>query len=104
MEEAMQISTKILAARRRRGVGSHHGRLRWWCGWAGGTSGGDTISIGVKEDQPGVGLREGNTRSGFDVETAKYVAKELGFAEDKIKFVASPSAQRENLISSGQVS
>jgi glutamate transport system substrate-binding protein len=71
------------------------------CGGAG--SGGDTISIGVKEDQPGVGLREGNTRSGFDVETAKYVAKELGYAADKINFVAAPSAQRENLISSGQV-
>jgi glutamate transport system substrate-binding protein len=37
------------------------------------------------------------------VETAKYVAKELGFADDKVKFVAAPSAQRENLISSGQV-
>ena len=72
-------------------------------GGAGGTAGGDTISIGVKEDQPGVGLREGNNRSGFDVETAKYVAKELGFADDKVKFVAAPSAQRENLISSGQV-
>jgi glutamate transport system substrate-binding protein len=75
-------------------------------GGGGGAAGGgdsDTISIGVKEDQPGVGLREGNTRSGFDIEVAKYVAKELGFAEDKIKFVAAPSAQRENLISSGQV-
>ena len=96
----MQISTKILAG----AAGAALVLTMAACGGgAGGESGGDTISIGVKEDQPGVGLREGNTRSGFDVETAKYVAKELGFAEDKIKFVASPSAQRENLISSGQV-
>ena len=72
-------------------------------GGAGSTDGSGTITIGVKEDQPGVGLREGNTRSGFDVETAKYVARELGYAEDKINFVAAPSAQRENLITSGQV-
>ena len=100
----MQISTKILAG----AAGAALVLTMAACGGgegdgAGGTAGGDSISIGVKEDQPGVGLREGNTRSGFDVETAKYVAKELGFAEDKIKFVAAPSAQRENLISSGQV-
>ncbi len=99
----MQISTKILAAAAGAALVLTMAACGGDEGGAGGTSGGDTISIGVKEDQPGVGLREGNTRSGFDVETAKYVAKELGFAEDKIKFVASPSAQRENLISSGQV-
>jgi glutamate transport system substrate-binding protein len=99
----MQISTKILAAAAGAALVLTMAACGGGGGGAGGTSGGDTISIGVKEDQPGVGLREGNTRSGFDVETAKYVAKELGFAEDKIKFVASPSAQRENLISSGQV-
>lgn len=70
---------------------------------SGGGGGADTITIGVKEDQPGVGLREGNTRSGFDVDVAKYVAKELGYAEDKITFVKSESSQRENLISTGQV-
>ena len=99
----MQISTKILAAAAGAALVLTMAACGGDGGGAGGESGGDTISIGVKEDQPGLGLREGNTRSGFDVEAAKYVAKELGFAEDKIKFVASPSAQRENLISSGQV-
>ena len=35
------------------------------------------------------------TFKGFDVEVAKYVAKELGYAEDKIDFKETPSAQRE---------
>ena len=98
----MHISTKILAL----AAGTAVVLTTAACGGgggAGGTAGADSISIGVKEDQPGVGLREGNNRTGFDVETAKYVAKELGFADDKVKFVAAPSAQRENLISSGQV-
>ena len=70
---------------------------------AGGTAGSDSITIGVKFDQPGLGLKEGNNYAGFDVEVAKYVAKELGFEGDKVKFVESPSAQRETLIQSGQV-
>ena len=70
---------------------------------AGGTAGSDSITIGIKFDQPGLGLKEGNSYAGFDVEVAKYVAKELGFEGDKVKFVESPSAQRETLIQSGQV-
>lgn len=68
-----------------------------------GSGGADSIVIGIKFDQPGLGLRDGATYTGFDVDVAKYVAKELGYAEDKITFKESPSAQRETLISSGQV-
>ncbi|HYP43711.1 MAG TPA: glutamate ABC transporter substrate-binding protein [Propionibacteriaceae bacterium] len=68
-----------------------------------GTGGDDSISIGIKFDQPGLGLKEGDGYTGFDVEVAKYVAKELGFEGDKVKFVESPSAQRETLLQSGQV-
>ena len=51
------------------------------------SSGGETVTIGIKFDQPGLGLKEPRRRpTGFDVEVAKYVAKELGFAEDEIKF------------------
>ena len=53
--------------------------------------------------QPGLGQQEGNTYTGFDVSVAKYVAKELGFEGDKVKFKESPSAQRETLLQSGQV-
>lgn len=95
----MKFSTKAL------GVAASAALVLVTAACGGGSAGGseDTISIGVKEDQPGLGLREGSNRTGFDVEVAKYVAKELGFAEDKIKWVPAPSAQRENLISSGQV-
>jgi glutamate transport system substrate-binding protein len=71
-------------------------------GGAGGNSA-DSITIGIKYDQPGLGQQEGNTYTGFDVEVAKYVAKELGFEGDKVEFKESPSAQRESLLESGQV-
>ncbi|CAN5728971.1 glutamate ABC transporter substrate-binding protein [soil metagenome] len=72
----------------------------------GGEGGGDsdTITIGTKFDQPGLGLKNPDgTMSGFDVDVATYVAGELGFAPDKIEWVEAPSAQRENLIENGQV-
>lgn len=68
-----------------------------------GGSAGGKIKIGIKFDQPGLGLREGDTYSGFDVEVAKYVAKELGHAESDIEWKESPSGQRETLIETGQV-
>jgi glutamate transport system substrate-binding protein len=74
------------------------------CGGGGaGSTSGDTLTIGIKYDQPGLGQKEGNTFKGFDVDVAKYVAKELGFAEDKIVFKETPSAQRETAIQGGQV-
>jgi glutamate transport system substrate-binding protein len=74
------------------------------CGGGGaGSTGGDTLTIGIKYDQPGLGQKEGDTFKGFDVDVAKYVAKELGFAEDKVVFKETPSAQRETAIQGGQV-
>ena len=61
------------------------------------------ITIGIKFDQPGLGLKTGDTYSGLDVDVAKYVAKELGYTEDDITFKESPSAQRETLLANGQV-
>jgi glutamate transport system substrate-binding protein len=73
------------------------------CGGGGG-GGGDTIVIGTKFDQPGLGLKNPDgTMSGFDVDVAKYVAQQLGFSEDKIEWKEAPSAQRETLIQNGQV-
>ncbi len=63
--------------------------------------GGDSIKVGIKFDQPGLGLKEGNTYSGFDVDVANYVADEMGKKE--VKFVQAPSKQREDLIATGQV-
>ncbi|MCV7152216.1 glutamate ABC transporter substrate-binding protein [Mycobacterium pyrenivorans] len=73
------------------------------CGGGGG--GGDSIVIGTKFDQPGLGMKNPDgTMSGFDVDVATYVAGELGYAPDKIEWKEAPSAQRENLIQNGQVS
>ena len=75
------------------------------CGGDSSTGGepgdGGKVVIGIKFDQPGLGLKEGDTYTGFDVEVARYVAKELGYTE--VEFKESPSAQRETLIQSDQV-
>ena len=63
------------------------------------------VVIGVKEDQPGLGFKDATTGqySGFDVEIARLVAAQLGFAADKIDYKAVPSASREDAISRGEV-
>ncbi|WDF32485.1 glutamate ABC transporter substrate-binding protein [Arthrobacter agilis] len=70
---------------------------------ASGEAGGETLRVGIKFDQPGLGYDEGGSYSGFDVDVAKYVAGELGVSEDNIEFVEAPSANRENLLSNNQV-
>lgn len=73
-------------------------------GGGGATGGGGSkLKIGIKFDQPGLGLKKGTEYSGFDVDVAKYVAKQLGTSENDITWVQAPSAQRETLISTGQV-
>lgn len=65
------------------------------------TGTGGKVIIGIKFDQPGLGLKVGENYEGFDVEVARYVAKELGYAD--VEFKESPSAQRETLLQSDQV-
>ncbi|GCE76858.1 glutamate ABC transporter substrate-binding protein [Cellulomonas biazotea] len=74
-------------------------------GEASETSGGaeGTIRIGIKFDQPGLGFQDGDEYTGFDVDVARYVADALGYSEDQIEWVQSPSAQRENLLQTGGV-
>jgi glutamate transport system substrate-binding protein len=67
----------------------------------GGGGSGDSVTIGIKFDQPGLGQQVGSDYKGFDVDVARYVAKQLGYSN--ITFKEAPSAQRETLISSGQV-
>jgi glutamate transport system substrate-binding protein len=70
----------------------------------GGGGGGDKIVVGTKFDQPGLGMKNPDgTMSGFDVDVARYVAKELGYESDKIEWKEAPSAQRETLIGNDQV-
>jgi glutamate transport system substrate-binding protein len=97
----MQIRSKIVAL----AAGAALALTMAACGGGGGagSTAGDTLTIGIKYDQPGLGQKEGDTFKGFDVDVARYVAKELGFADDKIEFKETPSAQRETAIQGGQV-
>ncbi len=62
------------------------------------------LVIGIKFDQPGLALKNPDgSFAGFDVEVAKYVAKELGVQESGIGFKESKSAEREGLIERGEV-
>ncbi|WP_129336826.1 glutamate ABC transporter substrate-binding protein [Cellulomonas endophytica] len=68
-----------------------------------GSGGGESIRIGIKFDQPGLGYQDGSEYTGFDVDVARYVAEQLGYAEDQIEWVQAPSAQRETMLQTGQV-
>jgi glutamate transport system substrate-binding protein len=71
---------------------------------AGGGGGGtEKLTVGIKFDQPGLGLKEGSNYTGLDVDVAKYVGNELGFSADNVEFKEAPSAQRESLLANGQV-
>ncbi|GAB6938460.1 glutamate ABC transporter substrate-binding protein [Isoptericola variabilis] len=69
----------------------------------GGSGGGDTIKIGIKFDQPGLGYQDGSEYTGFDTDVARYVADKLGYSEDQIEWVEAPSANRETMLQTGQV-
>ncbi|WP_328902737.1 glutamate ABC transporter substrate-binding protein [Streptomyces sp. NBC_00441] len=69
-----------------------------------GSGGGKKITIGIKIDQPGVGLKTPDGKfTGFDVDVATYVAKELGYDAKNIEFKETKSADRETAISRGDV-
>jgi glutamate transport system substrate-binding protein len=61
------------------------------------------LVIGVKADQPGLGLQTGTTYAGFDIEIGKIVAKGLGVDESGIEWKTTVSANREPYIQQGQV-
>jgi len=69
-----------------------------------GSSGGGKIKVGIKFDQPGLGLKQPDgSYAGFDVDVATYVAKQLGYKPDQIEFVETKSADRENALARGDV-
>jgi glutamate transport system substrate-binding protein len=61
------------------------------------------LTIGVKADQPGLGLQTGSTYTGFDIEIGKILAKGLGVDENGITWKTTVSANREPYIQQGQV-
>jgi glutamate transport system substrate-binding protein len=61
-----------------------------------------TLNIGVKPDQPGLGLQDSAGQyTGFDIDVAKYIAKKLGAT--KINWVPTLSANREAFLQQGKV-
>jgi len=98
----MKISKQLLAIGVSAGLAVSLAACGGGASSAGGEAGtGGKVVVGVKFDQPGLGLKEGNDNTGFDVEVGRYVAKELGYTE--VEFKESPSAQRETLLQSDQV-
>ncbi|MFJ6838093.1 glutamate ABC transporter substrate-binding protein [Streptomyces sp. NPDC091209] len=68
------------------------------------SSGGGKIKIGIKFDQPGLGLQKPDgSFAGFDVDVATYVAQQLGYKPSQIEFVQTKSADRENALARGDV-
>lgn len=59
-----------------------------------------TLRVAITFDQPGVGLREGDSYSGLDVDIARYVARHMGIS--RISFVEAVTDQRETLLATGQ--
>ncbi|MFJ3904863.1 glutamate ABC transporter substrate-binding protein [Streptomyces sp. NPDC090025] len=76
---------------------------------AAGPSGGhgqraDKITVGIKFDQPGIGLKTPDgTYTGFDVDVATYVAKQLGHDPGDIVWKEAKSADRETMLQRGDV-
>ncbi|EST30457.1 glutamate ABC transporter substrate-binding protein [Streptomyces niveus] len=69
-----------------------------------GDGGGKKITIGIKFDQPGIGLKTPDgSFTGFDVDVATYVAKELGYDAKDIEWRETPSADRETALERGDV-
>ncbi len=62
------------------------------------------LTIGVKFDQPGLGQKQpdGNVK-GFDIDVAKYIAKQLGVEEKNITWKEARSANRDSFVTTGTV-
>lgn len=68
-----------------------------------GASSNAKMTIGISFDEPGMGFKDGDTYSGFDVDTATYVAQALGVPQANITWKEANPQDRENLLSAGQV-
>jgi glutamate transport system substrate-binding protein len=62
------------------------------------------LVIGVKFDQPGLGLKTPDGKFiGFEIDVARYVANQLGVSETGISYREAQAAERESLIRKGEV-
>ncbi|MEY7974247.1 glutamate ABC transporter substrate-binding protein [Saccharomonospora xinjiangensis] len=64
----------------------------------------ESLTIGIRFDQPGLGERTVDGRFvGFDADVARFVAGELGVAEENIVWKETIPAEREEALVSGSV-
>ncbi|GAA5173159.1 glutamate ABC transporter substrate-binding protein [Pseudonocardia eucalypti] len=64
---------------------------------------GGKLTIGIPFDEPGIGLKDGTSYRGFDVQTATYVAKALGVPEANITWKEAVGSERERMLANGEV-
>jgi len=62
---------------------------------------GGKLTIGVPFDEPELGVRTGDAYTGFDVDTAVYIAGALGVTRDNITWKEANADQRQQLLESG---
>ncbi|WP_028646720.1 glutamate ABC transporter substrate-binding protein [Nocardiopsis sp. CNT312] len=65
---------------------------------------GATLTVGVKYDQPGLGLEGPDGElTGFDVDVAHYLAERMGFPPERVELAGVTSAEREKVLVGGEV-
>ncbi|WP_161790971.1 MULTISPECIES: glutamate ABC transporter substrate-binding protein [Actinomadura] len=57
--------------------------------------GGEVIVVGVKADQPGLGLRKDGVFQGFEVDVGRYIARHLGASRVEFREVRSDDRERK---------
>lgn len=72
-------------------------------GSSGGLIGKTSLTIGVKSDQPGLGLLTPEGYQGYDINIAKIIAKGLGVPESNITWKTTVSVNREPFLQQGIV-
>jgi glutamate transport system substrate-binding protein len=68
-----------------------------------GASGSGKLTIGIADDEPGVSVKSGNTYAGFDIETAQYVAGQLGVPSANITWKPVDPGERISALQNGDV-
>jgi glutamate transport system substrate-binding protein len=68
-----------------------------------GATPGGHLNIAIPFDEPGLGVKDGTSYRGFDVETATYVAKALGVPDANITWKEANADDRIQLLVNGQV-
>ncbi|WP_218917443.1 glutamate ABC transporter substrate-binding protein [Luteipulveratus mongoliensis] len=68
-----------------------------------GATGNGKITIGISGDLPGLSLKAGASYSGFDIDTANFVAGKLGVPSANITWKVIDQAERVSALTSGEV-